>query len=119
MTEESVYCREVMTKHFNKELVMTKKDNEDLMNFTKSWICYNTNVDDDVKVRDHCHINEKYRGSVRRDWNINVNFNKTGLSESSFFWGELIRPQLYISGRTNLISIQLYSELLSNLFKVG
>ena len=29
MIEESEYCSGVMNKHFNKELVMTKEDNED------------------------------------------------------------------------------------------
>ena len=29
MIEESKYCSDVMKKHFNKELVMTKEDNED------------------------------------------------------------------------------------------
>ena len=29
MTEKSMYCSEVMKKHFNKELVMTKEDDED------------------------------------------------------------------------------------------
>ena len=28
MIEESKYCSEVMKKHFNKELVMAKEDNE-------------------------------------------------------------------------------------------
>ena len=28
MIEESKYCSEVMKKHFNKELVMTKEDNQ-------------------------------------------------------------------------------------------
>ena len=32
-------------------------------------------VDGDVKVRDHCHITGKYRGSVHRDCNINVKLN--------------------------------------------
>ena len=27
--EESKYCSDIMKKHFNKELVVTKKDNED------------------------------------------------------------------------------------------
>ena len=34
MIEESKYCSDVMTKHFNKELVMTKEDNEDFENST-------------------------------------------------------------------------------------
>ena len=43
-------------KHFNKELVMTKEDNEDFKNFTKCCICDNNYVDNDAKVRDHCHV---------------------------------------------------------------
>ena len=51
MIEESEYCSDVMKKHFNKELLMTKKDNEDF------GICDNDYIDNDVKVTDHCHIN--------------------------------------------------------------
>ena len=56
MVEKSKYFSDVMKKHFNKELVMTKKDNEDFKNSTKCWICDYDYVDGDVKVRDHCHI---------------------------------------------------------------
>ena len=59
MIKESQYCSEVMKKHFNNELVMIKKDNEDFKNSNKGWICDNTYVDGDVKVRNHCHITEK------------------------------------------------------------
>ena len=45
-----------MKKHFNKELAMTKDDNEDFENSTKCWICDNDYIDSDVKVRDPCHI---------------------------------------------------------------
>ena len=45
-----------MKKHFNKELAMTKDDNEDFKNSTKCWICDNNYIDSDVKVRDYCHI---------------------------------------------------------------
>ena len=31
--------------------------------------------DNDVKVKDHCHITRKYRGSAHRDFNINVELN--------------------------------------------
>ena len=57
-------------KHFNKELVITKKDNEDFENSTKCWICNNDCIDNNVKVRDQCHITGKYRGSSNRDSNI-------------------------------------------------
>ena len=45
--EESKYCSNVMKKHFNKEFVMTKEDNESFKNYTKCWIY----IDNDVKVR--------------------------------------------------------------------
>ena len=64
-----------MKKYFNKELVMTKKDQGDFENLTKCWICDNDYIDGDVKVRDHCHISGNYRGSVHRDCNINVKLN--------------------------------------------
>ena len=64
-----------MKKYFNKELVMTKADNEDFKNSTKYWICDNDYVDSDVKVRDHCHITGKNRGSAQKDCNINLKLN--------------------------------------------
>ena len=51
----------MIKKHFNKECVMTKEDNEDFENSTKCWICDNDYIDTDVKVRDYCHITGKYR----------------------------------------------------------
>ena len=56
MIGKSKYCNDVMKKHFNKELVMTKKDNEDFENSTKYWICENDYIYNDVKVRDYCHF---------------------------------------------------------------
>ena len=38
-------------------------------------ICDNDDIDNDVTVRDHCHITEKYRGSAHRDCNINLKLN--------------------------------------------
>ena len=35
MIEESKYCTDIMKKHFSKELVMTKNDNEDFNNSAK------------------------------------------------------------------------------------
>ena len=56
---------------------MTEKNNEDFKNFTKCWICDNTYVDGDIKVRDPCHITGKYRDSAHRDRNIIIKlYNK-------------------------------------------
>ena len=54
---------------------MTNEDNENFKNFNKCWICVNDYVDNDVKVRDNCHIAGKYRGSAHRDCNINLKLN--------------------------------------------
>ena len=51
---------------------MTKKDYEDFKNSTKFWICYNTYVDTGVKVKDHCHITEKY-GPFEQHIDCNIN----------------------------------------------
>ena len=77
MNEESKYCTDIMKNHINKELVTTKKDNEDFENFIKCWICDHVYVGGDVKVRDHCHMTAKYRGSTLgfRDCSINVKLN--------------------------------------------
>ena len=76
MIEKSEYCTDVMKKYFSKELVMTKKDNKDFKNYFSCWIYDNDYVDNEVKVRDHCHITGKYRGSAHRDCNINLNLNQ-------------------------------------------
>ena len=75
MIDESKHCSDVMKKHFNKELVMTKEDNEDFESSTKFWICDKDYIDAYVKLRDYCHITEKYRGSAHSDCNINVKLN--------------------------------------------
>ena len=62
----------MMRKPFNKELVMTKKHNEDFKNSSKYWFC-DKNFDVDVKEKDYCHITGKNRGSAYRHCNINVN----------------------------------------------
>ena len=55
IVEENKYFSVVVKKNFNKELVITNKDNEDFENSTKCWICDNDYDDNDVKVKDHCH----------------------------------------------------------------
>ena len=70
MIEESKYYNEVMKKHFNKEIVMTKENNEDFKNSAKCWICDNDYIDTDVKVTEYCDITGKYRGSAHRDCDI-------------------------------------------------
>ena len=54
---------------------MTKEDNESFKNSIKCWICDNDYVDNDVKIRYYCDVTGEYRGSVHRDYNINLELN--------------------------------------------
>ena len=65
----------VMKKHFIKKHVMNKEDSEHFLNYTNCWICGNDYVDNDVKVRDQCHVIEKYRDSAHRYCNITLKIN--------------------------------------------
>ena len=69
--KEYDYCRNVMKKYFNKNLIMTAKQNEEFEKSNICWICGKLIDLDDNKVRDHCHITGKYRGSSH--WNCNIN----------------------------------------------
>ena len=56
-------------KHFNKNLAMSAKDD-------KCWLCNKYFVAKDNKIKGHCHIAGKYRGSVNWSCNINLTFSK-------------------------------------------
>ena len=45
-----------MKKHFNKNLLMTKQQEEKFQSSNICWICEKIIENDDEKVRDHCHI---------------------------------------------------------------
>ena len=128
MVEERKYCSDVMKKHFNKELVMTKKDKEDFENLTKKRICDNFYVDGDVKVRGHCHINKKFRGSVHRNCNIKVKLNQNipvvfhNLKKynSYLIMQELGKFNLILNFKIQMDSFKLLSSSLGSLvFNIG
>ena len=75
MIEESKDRSDMLKKHFNKELLITKEDNKDFENFSKGWIFVNNCIDIDVKVRDYFHITGKCRDFAHRDCNINIKIN--------------------------------------------
>ena len=69
MTKESKYCIEVIKKHFSKELVMTKEDNDDFNNSTNVGFVTMIMLIMMLKAR---VIPAKYRCSADRDSNIFV-----------------------------------------------
>ena len=75
MLDEVKYCKKVIKKEFNKPLKMTKEDEKE---FNKAEECHICNIkynDDDIKVRDHCHITGKYRGSAHQECNLKLKVN--------------------------------------------
>ena len=47
---------DVMETHFNKKLVKIKEDSENFKSSTNCWIYDNDYIENDIKVRNHCHI---------------------------------------------------------------
>ena len=69
------YCRKVVRKHFNKNLIMSVEEEERFEQSNICWIC-NKLIDlSDEKVRDHCHISGKFRGATY--WSCNINLKVT------------------------------------------
>ena len=74
MLEEYKYCKNIMKKHFNKNLIMSEEEEHLFQQSNSCWICKKIIDNEDEKVRDHCHITGKFRGSAHWDCNkISVN----------------------------------------------
>ena len=72
MLEEVKYCKDVIKKNFNKPLVMTEDDKMRFKLMDECYICGEKYVEKDVRVRDHCHITGKFKGSAHRDCNLKL-----------------------------------------------
>ena len=70
--EEVKYCKTVIKKHFNKPLVMTEVDEQNFKTMDGCHICGEKYTDKDVRVRDHCHITGKFRGSAHQECNLKL-----------------------------------------------
>ena len=72
MLEEVEYCKAVIKKHFNKPLVMSEVDKQRFKTMDRCHICGEKYTDKDVRVRDHCHITGKFRGSAHQECNLKL-----------------------------------------------
>ena len=75
MLEEVNYCKNIIKKEFNKPLIMTDNDELSFKLEQKCHICEESYKDKDIRVRDHCHITGKYRGSAHQDCNLKLRLN--------------------------------------------
>ena len=72
MLEEVEYCKGIVKKRFNKPLKMTENDELRFKQMDECHICGNRYTDKDVRVRDHCHIMGKFRGSAHQECNLRL-----------------------------------------------
>ena len=73
--KEYKYCKKIMKKQFNKNLIMSEEEEYLFQQSNSCWICKKLINHDDEKVRDHCHITSKFRGAAQ--WDCNINFQLT------------------------------------------
>ena len=59
--KEYQYCRKILNKHFNKNLIMSEEEEGQFQSSNTCWICKKLIDDDDEKVRHHRHITGKFR----------------------------------------------------------
>ena len=72
MLGEVTYCKNIMKKEFNKPLKMTDDEELSFKLEQKCHICEESYKDKDLRVRDHCHITGKYRGSAHQECNLKL-----------------------------------------------
>ena len=64
-----------MNKHFNKNLIMSKKEEHLFQQSNSCWICQKLIDNDEERVRDHCHVTGKFRGAAH--WSCTISFQLT------------------------------------------
>ena len=64
-----------MEEYFNKNLILTEEKENLFQKSNNCWNCKKFIDNDEEKVRDHCHVTGKFRGTAHR--NCNVTFQLT------------------------------------------
>ena len=72
MLEEVQYCKGIVKERFNKPLKMSENDELRFKLMDKCHICNKKYKDKDVRVRDHCHVTGKFKGSAHQECNLKV-----------------------------------------------
>ena len=70
--EEVEYRKSIVKKRFNKPLKMTENDELCFKLMDGCHICGKRYTDKDMRVRNHCHITGKFRGSAHQECNLRL-----------------------------------------------
>ena len=72
MLSEVEYCQKMIATEFQKPLQMTDEEEEIFQVAEECHICGKKYLDNEVRVRDHCHITGQYRRSAHQDCNLKL-----------------------------------------------
>ena len=67
MLEEVQYYKGIVKERFKKPLRMTENDELCFKLMDKCHIFYEKYTDKDVRVREHCHVTGRFRGSAHQE----------------------------------------------------
>ena len=70
--KEEEYCRDIIQSKFNKPLRMSPDEEQMFKAAEVCHICKTQYQGNDIRVRDHCHITGKYRGSAHQDCSLKL-----------------------------------------------
>ena len=65
-----------MNKQFNKTLIMSENEEYLFQQSNSCWICKKLIDNDEEEVRNHCHVNGKFRGAAHWSCNIDLQLTK-------------------------------------------
>ena len=102
-----------MKKHFNKNLIMTEKKEEQFQSISICRIC--EKLSESEKVGDHCHITRKFRGSAHCSCKVPVEFHKLRFYDSHFIFYEFNKFDVKIGGIPNRLEKYMVFILNKNL----
>ena len=70
--KEHQYCKRVVEKHFNKNLIMSEEE-EEFQSSSACWICEKLIDNDDDNVRDHWQVTGKFKGAAHCSSKSSIN----------------------------------------------
>ena len=85
MLKEVHYCEKLIKTKFKKPLKISSEDEQNFNAANECHICGKKYTNEDIRVRDHCHITGKYGGSAHEYCNLKLRISSKSLSYQLFF----------------------------------
>lgn len=118
MLSEVEYCQKMINTEFQKPLKMTEEEEELFKGSDRCYICGHKYVDNEIRVRDHCHITGKYRGSAHQECNLKLKLDASKLKVPVIFHNlrgydfHFIMQKIGSIGKSNNLSINCIPNIM-------